>query len=614
MNVTIPAVANVLGDTFPELHQKLFTSLDIVKYEEELFKMLRDTMSHGVKLILENNPKLEELNIYDYPGFIAAYNELKKYKKSHKIVSGEMAFYIHTSFGLDFPLIERLAELENMTVDSYGFYERMNAMKKSNQKDIDEEAIKVFDNSINATENDGKYDYQYDRDHQIYKTKVVKSEILSIVDGGKIIQVITSKSPFYYESGGQISDEGFFLKNNTKYQVESLKMHKNFIIHNIFQNNENPLKIGDEVTMHVNDKKKTACIRNHTATHLLNAMIRETINLPIYQKSSGVTANHLKIELAILGPKLNEKIMEDVEKNIRKLIKESPLERKVRVINSQELEGERDVLMVPGEIYPDSGIRVVNFGDFSKELCCGTHAFNTSELIEFTFLNIKSTGRTSYIFTATTGQGAVEAIRKGDEMLNKLHELNETLTIENFAQIMTEVRKISAKLSTENISYFKRLECNRLINGIKENIKQKSRSILTQLLDVEMKSVSKENEENPFIIHYLACADLMKSVSIQKATKFITDKPVMILSLTDDEIKARCVVPKELISENFDAKKWLSIVGECFKSKVEQPKGQNPLEVCFMKGRKIRKESFSNDLENAINEAEKFAMQAMNKI
>jgi alanyl-tRNA synthetase len=260
---------------------------------------------------------------------------------------------------------------------------------------------------------------------------------------------------------------------------------------------------------------------------------------------------------------------------------------------------------VPGEIYPDAGIRVINFGDFSKELCCGTHAFNTSELIDFTFVNVKSTGRSTYVFTAITGEKAKEFQIRGEEILTKLKSLKEKISVENFSDIMSEVRKVQIQFN--KISHLKKLKCLNLISEIKEEIKQKSRNALSELLSVEMEIVKEKNDKNPFVIHYLSCSDFMKSVSLEKATRCIDDKPVIILSLTDDEIKARCVVPFNFVDRKFNAQKWLTVVGKVFNSKVENPRGQDPFEVCFMKGKKIKQEMFDEQLEEAIENAKKFA-------
>ena len=257
-----------------------------------------------------------------------------------------------------------------------------------------------------------------------------------------------------------------------------------------------------------------------------------------------------------------------------------------------------------GEIYPESGIRLVNYGDFSKELCCGTHAFNTKELMDFSFINVKSPGRSNYVFTAVTGEDAIEAQKSGEEFLNYLKNIKENFEAKEFSEILPEIRNTSKKYN--KISHLKKLECEKIISEIKEEIKNKGRDVLRYLLANEMKDVEEKNQQNSHVVHFLNCSDLM-SVSLEKATKFIKDKPVIVLSLNEGELKARCVVPKKDVKENFDAQKWLSVVGKHVKSEVENPRGQDPLNVCFMKGRRIKPEDSVKVIEEAVKKANKFA-------
>ncbi|KAG5676693.1 hypothetical protein PVAND_006509 [Polypedilum vanderplanki] len=618
---TIPVVANILGDTFPELHQKLFTSLDIVKYEDEYYKSLKSSLSKGIKDILEKNPQLMDLDLYEYPGFVQAYNEFKRYKKSNPYeISGDMMIQLYSNFGLDLDFIERLAEIERMTLDINGFENRMEAMKGKSLENfkVDNDIVMRLDGSIPATNNDSKYNYEYDPSSNLYKIKPVKTKILAIFDTNgqslkstnesttSYVKIVTKDSPIYVESGGQESDVGYLEQNGTIFNIESVSSKQNIIFHKIKTNQSANLNVGDEVELSIDNEKRTSCIRNHTATHILNAAIRNIKNLPTYQKSSTVTSENLKIELAMIGPKLNESEIDEIEKLVRRHIKELPLQQTTEVINSQELQSKNNVIMVPGEVYPDEDIHVVSFDDFSHELCCGTHANSTSEILDFTFLSVKSTGRVSYLFNAVTGNKAIEAIKKGDELISQIKSLSENDEIEKFTVILSHLRKIASKLHDNEISYLKKIQCQKLITDMKETIKYKSRDVVSELLDIEMKSVIEQNE--PFIVHFLACSDLMQSVSLLKATRLVSDdKPVIIISLVDNEVKARCCVPKEMINENFNAEKWLTHFAKIFNSTVKPPKGQDPLEVCLMKGKKVKSEEFNTMLEQAIAAAKSFA-------
>ena len=611
-------MSQILGETFPELSDRLSSIHEIVKYEQELYKSLRETMSKDVKEILVQNPQLAELEMYDYPGFVQGYQELSRYKKEQKNLTGEFMYYIHSSFGFDFELMERLAELEGMTIDKAGFDVKLAEVKKACSDKLSVEMITAFDNMLKeSTENDFKYDYSFDGQHKIYRIQSLSSNIVSIFDqngcvdctsevSGTTVKLLLQKSPFYYESGGQESDTGFISKNGTKFPLVNLTSRKNCVLHEVELNINEILRVGDEVQLHVDEEKRSAVTRNHSATHLLNSALKKITNSSIYQKSSLVTGDQLKIELACFGPKLNHQHVEKLEELIRSHIVDQPLERKTRVMNSQDLQNESDVVMVPGEVYPDDGIRLVTFGEISKELCCGTHVLNTRELLEFTFLSMRSTGRNSYMFAATTGPKATKSISYGDKLVSQLTQLNNQVTIQNYNEILSKVREISIKLNNLNIpvSFLKKLECQKLTAEIKEKVKHESREIVSELLDVEMKSVAEKASNSPFVIHFLSCSDLMKTVSLQKATRFVKDRPVLIISLTDNAVKARCCVPK---NQKFSAESWLREFAKTFNAQVAPPKGQDPKEACNMKEKRVDLEDFDRILNEAIENARKFA-------
>jgi alanyl-tRNA synthetase len=363
------------------------------------------------------------------------------------------------------------------------------------------------------------------------------------------VQVIFDKSPFYVESGGQESDRGWVLKDGMEIEVNRLWARKHFIIHEIEVHGKCFLKRGDTVLLHVDTVNRSKIIRNHSGTHLLNAAVRHLTNSPIFQKSSLVNSDGLKLELAILGKKLSLQDLEILENLLRKNIKEKPLDASVKIINSLELSEEENVLMVPGETYPENGIRLVSFGNqeseiHSKELCCGTHAFNSRELWDFTFLNVKSTGKSSYLFTGMTGQEAEEALEAGNELLNDLVLLKDQVKTENIKNVLRKIQESKSRLSGgEKIAFVKKQGCLEVLEEVNEIIKSENRSALSELLDIEMKELVSKNTDS-FIIHNLSCSDLMKSVSLQKATRYVSDRPVMLFSFTEEMIKARCCVPK----------------------------------------------------------------------
>ena len=528
---TIPIVAEILGDTYPELQEKLPSVLEIIKYEQELFKSLRASSSKEIKDVIKNNPKLADLDIYDYPGFLNGYQEICYYKESNqKSFSGDLMFRLYSTFGFDYDLLEKLAALENMELNKADYDNKLLENKMLfNEKHLTDDQISILDKIITqTTDNELKYDYTFNETNNTYKINPTKSKIVSLIDGEEsvlstkglqcqTVKVVLNQSPFYYESGGQEADTGFITKNNVKFQLESLTNRKNCLIHEITLNKDNTeaLNVGDDVLLHVDCDKRTANIRNHTAAHLLNSAIRTLTKSPIYQKSSLVNSDVVKIELAVFGQKLKFEDIKELEEHIRHFIKVKHLIKTTKLLNSQELQLEENVIMVPGETYPEDGIRLVTFGDVSKELCCGTHAHNTKELQNFTFLNVKSTGKNSYLFSASTGVQAEQAMNLGNEILLELQKIEKNVNSQNFNEILESVRKTTLRLSdgTTSVAYLKKQLCKKMIEEIKEKVKNECRSNLSEMIDIEMKSVLEKSTKESHIVHYLSCSDLMKSVT-----------------------------------------------------------------------------------------------------
>lgn len=615
---TTPVIASILGDTFVELNEKLGLVLEILKHEQEVFKEIRSKMSKDVEKIIKGNPKLADLEMFDYSDFVRGYKYFCDYKKTNdKVVSGEFMYYIYTSCGFDLELIEKLAAIEGMIIDKDGFDEKMQAEKKSfTDKHRVEELVLKLDCQLYNPTDDPKYNYKFDGVRQLYEVEPVSSKIISIVDQKGIVsntnvatsptvKLVVEKSPFYCESGGQESDKGYISKNGKKFQVKSLNSVGNCVLHEVETVQDECLNVGDLVQLHVDQERRTALTRNHSASHLVNSAIRKITNLPIYQKSSLVTDENLKIELSCLGPKLCQTDYEKLEHLVRTVIKEQPLERQIRTLNSQDLQSEVDVLMVPGEVYPDDGIRLVTFGDFSKELCCGTHVFNTKELMDFAFLSIRSTGRNSYVFVGTTGQAAIEAHKVGSQLLD---ELQKSISIDNCDELEVIRREISGKLhSTLPIDFLKKTECLQRLEKIKLRVKLLRGNLLNDTLDKEMQFVRNENASNSFIIHLLTCSDIMPQDSLHKATQHVTDKPILIISLANNKIQARCCVPSQFVSGTFNAESWLKQVAQVYRGQVLSSKNEDPKEFSNMKTKNVKPENLEGFYQEAITAASEYA-------
>lgn len=116
-------------------------------------------------------------------------------------------------------------------------------------------------------------------------------------------------------------------------------------------------------------------------------------------------------------------------------------------------------------------------------------------------------------------------------------------------------------------------------------------------------------ETHPFVVHFLTCATLLKSVTLQKATQHCTDRPIIVLSSTDNQIQARCCVPRDFVTDKFSAHLWLSTIAKAFETEVCQSINELSIdEVCHIKPKELTSVVFDDMLELAMLEANKFAM------
>jgi alanyl-tRNA synthetase len=406
----------------------------------------------------------------------------------------------------------------------------------------------------------------------------------------------------------------FYLLSTKK--ISFSKSVLKFRFSGVFEKSDGPIHIGDRVTMNVDAQRRTGNIRHHTATHLLNAAVRTVTKQPVCQKSSSVHYNKLKLELGILGRRVELDDLLQIEELVRQTIA-APTSVTCDVINANKLLELDSVTLVPGEIYPETNLRLIRIAGVvlkSTELCCGTHAHNTEELIDFTITSFRVTGRGSYLFSAVTGDEATQVRKMGETVLENVFTIQKDLSSgkQKLSDLETRIQRLRNILQnhTEDnlqIPHLVRLECMEILSEISREIKKSSRETLRDMVEIEMNTLLEQQEHSTHIVHFLETSPLMESVPLQKATKCCPNHPVLVLSLTDGVIKGRCCIPKQLITDSFTAEKWLRVMGNVFGAQIAPPKGQNAAEVCNMKAKKVNYSDFEEHLEIAINKANEFA-------
>lgn len=417
-----PVVKKLMADAYPELNDNLAFIQKVIRLEEERF---HETLNDGLKIVNEIVKNIKE--------------------EGRDKISGQEAFNLYDTYGFPLDLTKDIAEEENLTVDIEGFDAAMEEQRnraRNAQKDVH-----TWDLPLTIT----KYLGQLPATKFLgYESLSSQSKILGIISEGERIKkandkykiyVLLDQTPFYPEGGGQVNDQGIIKGANGFIQVENIiKLPDGKIIH---EGTVSGTISEEEVKAEVNTTYRMACARNHTATHLLHKALKEILGEHVNQAGSLVSSEHLRFdfshftqvtaeELRQVETKVNEKILAALE------IKTFETE----IDKAKEL----GAVALFGEKYGDV-VRCVQMGDYSIELCGGTHLNNTSQVGIFKIINEAAVASGIRRIEAVTGTKALEAINEKEERLEQITDLLKTnkkdvlLRVEQLMQQTKEQQK-----------------------------------------------------------------------------------------------------------------------------------------------------------------------------
>jgi len=381
----VDTVVDVMGDHFTELKEKQAHIKMIIKAEEDRFNL---TLDKGLV-------KFEEI--------VA--------KTDGKIISGKDAFMLYDTFGFPMDLTLILAEEKGLTIDDAGFAAEMEAQKNRarnaakfvmNVKEIEWIELKEEKETefVGYEENESRcFIQKYN------------------IDDDNNIKLVLDVTPFYAESGGQTADIGRIYNDDCKIQITDVQKGQDQFIH-----------IGKVLEGEINDNEFVAMIdedyrmnvaRNHTANHLLQKALQEVLGEHVNQKGSSVNAESLRFDFTHFHQVTQEELGM-VEQIINRKIRECV---QVEIENkSIEEAKEEGAMALFGEKYGDE-VRVVSVGDYSKELCGGTHLFFTGEIGLFKIISESSIASGVRRIEAITGEKAEEYVAKLEDEMSEVTRL-----------------------------------------------------------------------------------------------------------------------------------------------------------------------------------------------
>ncbi|MEJ7488801.1 alanine--tRNA ligase [Staphylococcus pettenkoferi] len=376
----VDIVADIMEPYYPNVKEKANFIKRVVKSEEQRF---HETLEEGMSI----------LN-----------NLIAKAKGQTNEISGEDAFKLYDTYGFPIELTEEMAAQEDLSVDMAGFETEMSKQReRARQARQSSESMQVQSEVLKNITTDSTF-VGYDvMDKVTTITDIIANgEQVEEAEAGDTIYFILSETPFYAVSGGQVADHGTISNENFEIQVtEVIKAPNGQNLHT-GEVQFGTVKSGAEVSASVNHKERRAIQKNHSATHLLHAALKEVLGDHVNQAGSLVAPDRMRFDFSHFGP-LKEEEIEQVERRVNEEIWNS-IEVSIQKMPIEEAK-EMGAMALFGEKYGDI-VRVVNMAPFSIELCGGIHVSNTAEIGLFKIVSESGTGAGVRRIEALTGQAA----------------------------------------------------------------------------------------------------------------------------------------------------------------------------------------------------------------
>jgi alanyl-tRNA synthetase len=398
LHLVADKVIDMMGEDYGELVSARSLVQGVVLNEEKRFA---DTLYYGMRVLKEN---LEELK-----------------DKGGDSIPGDLAFKLYDTYGLSVDIVEDVAKEEGLVVDMAGYEQAMAKQRTKSQeswKGSGEEEIPEAYRKLTAKGLSSQF-VGYDNLNS-------ESKVLALLVGGREassgqagdeVEIILNLTPFYGEAGGQAGDTGWLIRDGTRLRVtDTLKFGQDFVIHK-GRIEEGTLSLGDEVEALVDKEERKATARNHSATHLLHAALREVLGDHVKQAGSLVAPDRLRFDFSHFT-QVDQGKLKEVEALVNRYIREN------YPVATDVLPG---AMAIFEERYGEE-VRLVRVGDgISMELCGGTHTERTGDIGLFKIVSESAVGANLRRIEALTGKAAFQYVQNQDDELKSVALLLKTI-------------------------------------------------------------------------------------------------------------------------------------------------------------------------------------------
>ncbi len=493
-------------DGYPELDEKRELILKVLTTEEENFNK---TIDQGLVILSDLESRLV--------------------KEGKTCLDGEDAFRLYDTYGFPIDLTNEILEEKGFTVDMDGFNNAMNKQKETARGARKETNYMGAD----ATVYD-KIDTRITSEFVGYDTLETESEITVLTTSEDITDtlaegmegtIIVNKTPFYATMGGQQGDTGVITCNGSVFEVIDTIRLKGGRVGHVGKVTAGSFKVGDKVTLTVDEKKRIDTAKNHSATHLLQEALRIVLGNHVEQAGSLVTPDRLRFDFTHFQPMTEEEI-EKVEAIVNEQIAKSiDVETKVLAIEDAKKTGAKALF---NEKYGDT-VRVVCMGDFSKEFCGGTHVSNTGLINSFKIVSESGVAAGVRRIEALTGNGVFAYYKDIEKKYNdicKAAKATPANVEEKIAHMQAEIKSLNSEIESlknkaANEALGDVLNQAEDVNGVK--------FLAVKLNDVDMNELRNLSDD---------LKSKIGSGVVVLASAMGSDKVNLIVTATDDIVKA----------------------------------------------------------------------------
>ncbi|MEN6835989.1 alanine--tRNA ligase [Escherichia coli] len=381
---------DVMGSAGEDLKRQQAQVEQVLKTEEEQFAR---TLERGLALLDEELAKL-----------------------SSDTLDGETAFRLYDTYGFPVDLTADVCRERNIKVDEAGFEA---AMEEQRRRAREASGFGADYNAMIRVDSASEFKGY---DHLELNGKVtalfVDGKAVDAINAGQEAVVVLDQTPFYAESGGQVGDKGELKGANFSFAVEDTQKYGQAIGH-IGKLAAGSLKVGDAVQADVDEARRARIRLNHSATHLMHAALRQVLGTHVSQKGSLVNDKVLRFDFShneAMKPEEIRAVEDLVNTQIRRNL---PIETNIMDLEAAKAKG---AMALFGEKY-DERVRVLSMGDFSTELCGGTHASRTGDIGLFRIISESGTAAGVRRIEAVTGEGAIATVHADSDRLSEVAHL-----------------------------------------------------------------------------------------------------------------------------------------------------------------------------------------------